>query len=196
MIVLTVPHAVCEQDPSNVCHFSHVCDYHAPFAARAIQKAIVAGAGSGKNAQETILLEAEVNRCTTDYNRIQSRTAPMRTKMRKYISKDPANTFVLDVHSYPQKMPTPYQHWENYDAVFMVHPSSMRLAQKITRCLQKLCANPILVIERDPVCDIVNEVNELQSNGMLCEFNERLNMQELIYLAEGLAEAVQFVLRT
>jgi len=181
MFVLTVPHSVC--DDGGECSFEHKCDFHAPYAAKALERSLV----KHVSPTEVRVLHAQENRCTSDNNRAESRDTHMRTSLRGVLAKENQDDlFVIDVHSYPKTMPHEYKSWENYDLVMMVPDRCTRVFREIhRRFLSKHGNSPgvrVKMIAIHPLCDIVNECTENGKDAVLLEFNERqsyANMSKL-----------------
>lgn len=194
MFVLTVPHSVC--DDGGECNFEHKCDFHAPYAARALEGALVKHVPSST---EVRVLHAQENRCASDNNRAESRDTHMRTTLRTFLIKGgPDNVFVIDVHSYPKTMPHEYKSWENYDLVMMVPDRCTKVFREIhRRFLSKHGNSPgvrVKMVDIHPLCDIVNECTENEKDAVLLEFNEGQSYANMTKLCDEWIECFMEVL--
>jgi hypothetical protein len=119
LVLLTVPHAVCEAKPS----LMHYCDYGALNFAMAISEA-----GRG-----VIALVGNVNRRKCDLNRIACADTLYIANVRRAFESGDVSLH-LDIHSYP----VDYSGWEKYEIVVLIeNPGVSNLVEKFAAFLAK-----------------------------------------------------------
>jgi hypothetical protein len=165
-VVITVPHAVCdERKPRS----RHTCDFAAPAAAEALRRELGSIA---------TVVPASINRERVDMNRPAGRDLPER---RAAFAMRP--DFVLDVHSFDDGAPL----YAGCDIVLMdiepLQPSTLALLAELRRAIGKRAG----FAYGSHANDILEEMRSAGVPAVLVEFSETADVESA---ARTVAEAV------
>lgn len=204
LIILTVPHSKCIEN-LNV----HVCDFGALKCAKIISEKL-----SGDQ-NETIILEANINRTILDLNRIKSFNSDYRTKLRStVIDKIKENEkldiknknriiYIIDCHSFPDKTNDfSNVRIKNPDvAILMASCYQLNYAEEMTDILHELGISATKHLGNGN--DIIEEfysVNQKLKFGyntiiipLLLEFNEGLSDNKIKIIGTGIGEWIESI---
>jgi len=169
--LITVPHCVCNSDS----HISHSCDFVAEDAAKQMYHYF----GDIK----PIMIYADVNRDTVDYNRQHARDSEFRQIVRDQINiVDPY--CLIDVHSFPEDAPGEFEGAEVAIGTNqpVIEPYLKDVVYYLSRLgIKTLAVGPI-------ICDIVTEIKEYGIDSYLFEFNESLDINRMSWIVEHIVD--------
>ena len=179
--VITVPHATCPaSDPED----THPCDTAALKGARALQAFLP------KN--RTYLRVGNITRDETDLNRRKSRQTKFRKGVRALVRRLNLaydEVVVLDSHSYPKKM----MEWQGRQLYLLdiekIQPWVRRLALKLATDHKDgdVVQSPV----KPTIADILLETRQGGNKGVVIEWCERLNEDQIMEYAQLIAEFMQ-----
>lgn len=172
MIILTVPHAACD----NVG--AHPCDSGAPRAAAFLQEAL-----AQKDVQ---ILTGDTPRSVCDLNRIECRQD---TAFRQRLSALRPD-LVLDIHSYPG-WPLESSSFTPYEIVVLLDGGHAASASLSNRIVGKLVQAGVRAAKLEGIRnDIQDEFHERGIPSTLLEFNESLSDSRTREIAAAVAASL------
>ena len=195
IIILTIPHAKCNE---NHQVYEHTCDFSAPKAARRLQESFT------KLGIQSIQHSSTINRTICDMNRWSCINTPYRRKLRNIVkqqqSKFNHDVFVLDLHSFPNKL-FPQDELFILDSQFTGRERSSRPTTYSLNFKQYLKREKGISISIHRAKANKNSIMEemtrkLGIKSFLLEFNERLenNSTRFTYIINAITQWFQMKL--
>jgi hypothetical protein len=131
-------------------------------------------------------LESAVNRMDVDMNRSQDKRHWMQYKLDKTIQSMPRHSSIhLDLHSYYNPLPAPFEHWKDFDLTLMSETDDVELCQKIARNLMSLVKKSnVQVVDAHPISYLQKMSQKIP--GIVFEFNRDTDRSTVLELASCL----------
>ena len=184
-VIATVPHSF--KEPKGTERHFHSHDHIAVEAAQRVLK------GLSKSDMNVTYLESGVNRMDADMNRNQYKKRYwMQYKLNKTLQKIPRNSSIhLDLHSYYNPLPHPFEHWKNFHLTLMSETEDYDLCNRIAKNLMAIVkGSKVQVTDAHPISRLQKISQNMKIPGIVFEFNRDHTREIVLELASALPTVI------